>query len=1061
MYNGAIKKPLMLVMLGMFLTIFSVYGSALKPVPKKGDQPCIGDKNFAELSPEKQAAWLLEALQKAPIFFSGKCCKEVVNNLNPTTAKEVDTIFQSLEGNKEKDSVLLYAIRMNNVLACNCLIESGFSLDSRDKNGNTIWHLLSQKKYGRSPLWEIILSKVNDVNGFILKNDAGEMPIDLFLKERPLMSASELEKRVLNRVVSPQVKMLKFDNNNNLLHLFIKYNQSLEVIKDIFPDALISYFLGQQNSEGLYPGDMIISFNKVMNFFNVDFFSPVNFTTHYQAGPLLDYFFSIKNFKINKLLLFAYFTDNKVVQDILKKHAIGLKNNVDKLLYALYLLYKNDDTTSLTSLLSTIEPENIKPLFYMFFNTISNMTVLDQQKIRFFASLFEAIKPFYDITQFRNSTGKTLLHILVQNKFPKEMIIKLFSLGFTGYEKDKQGKIALDYVDNKEIKTLLTQLQSKRVTAVKNDHEDLFEYYLSPIAFFIDDSEIHHQGVVPEISSSAITKLFLLYTKIQNCPLIVSKNIFYNIFCRQNNLYELAKDSKYKKFINAYIGKKKKALYESLLMVNLGIRSWIEELMLPLLIANTNIDIDAWDFYVVDSNFMGMVPKSLKNRAGLRIADWQTIEPSFFDYFKYTTTISSKSQLDHIVNYPECLSEQGSLVPIKNINVPQLLSKIFLTNTDFLQTALQRAPSMVPIKKPVWVVYGVGHGMINDSIIGLSVAQFKDLLSFFNTKIKVDSFFYDSCFSGGTNAKHFFDDVQKAVSIPYSFTIASNSITDEAVTPMIFKSSFALEGVHVFDANIVKGYQDFYKKFEDAVVGDITVEHIVTLLMLYVPKDQQYVYVRLPNTEWFSVNGQESNIGVIGNNLAFSDRKVLNVTQFFRHKKNLLRLAVYPHYIPFSIDLSGSKNIVGIVPMNGGNYYIDAIIADVSKDVLFIDMFSILNKMQNTSFLIPKITINGVDYIDVIVESPIDVNTDITSRTMTVYYVSNNQLWKESINHGSKKKIKTSIIDGSVDMQHYQVLKTWWSTQMLPILKKDYEREKMQRINFEAMFKKRPLVENK
>ena len=79
-----------------------------------------------------------------------------------------------------------------------------------------------------------------------------------------------------------------------------------------------------------------------------------------------------------------------------------------------------------------------------------------------------------------------------------------------------------------------------------------------------------------------------------------------------------------------------------------------------------------------------------------------------------------------------------------------------------------------------WNVYCIGHGSKGDrntgKIVGLSIPTFESITLFFNTKVRTNFFFYDTCFAGGKHLTTPFT-IEKAP-VRLSYPIAAGSISD-------------------------------------------------------------------------------------------------------------------------------------------------------------------------------------------------------------------------------------------------------------------------------------------
>ncbi len=85
-----------------------------------------------------------------------------------------------------------------------------------------------------------------------------------------------------------------------------------------------------------------------------------------------------------------------------------------------------------------------------------------------------------------------------------------------------------------------------------------------------------------------------------------------------------------------------------------------------------------------------------------------------------------------------------TLEPENEKPMTDVLSKLFVTLPEKIKDSSSR-----PITS--WMIYLIGHGFAKNSISGFSIKEFKNIIDYFQKKIKTKIFIYNSCFSGGVN----------------------------------------------------------------------------------------------------------------------------------------------------------------------------------------------------------------------------------------------------------------------------------------------------------------------
>lgn len=217
-------------------------------------------------------------------------------------------------------------------------------------------------------------------------------------------------------------------------------------------------------------------------------------------------------------------------------------------------------------------------------------------------------------------------------------------------------------------------------------------------------------------------------------------------------------------------------------------------------------------------------------------------------------------------------------------------------------------------KPPLWSIFINGHGDIGYRIAGLSIADFKQFLSFIENKINCRVFIYRSCLSMGVNAELAYKNDKTGLQNIYNFPIIADNLSDTY--------SRVFTGIG-YDSDENRAYIAS-TNFSDLLI-EMTKEHgdpinftaIATALSGYMPYLENTAQIKLPGLEWFSVINENKDIVSIGHTLTKTrnPNQPLDIVKFF--KKDPKVILLYSAFIPFELIIN-SKNLTAIVPMSLG-----------------------------------------------------------------------------------------------------------------------------------------------
>lgn len=264
------------------------------------------------------------------------------------------------------------------------------------------------------------------------------------------------------------------------------------------------------------------------------------------------------------------------------------------------------------------------------------------------------------------------------------------------------------------------------------------------------------------------------------------------------------------------------------------------------------------------------------------------------------------------------------------------ISSIFCTRSDYKNKT-------TPF--PVWSMYMTGHGVMREAIAGLRLADFKELLSFFETHINMRLLIYDSCYAAGLNTEIIYNDAISAIQRTYSFPIITKAITDATVVSMFSLPVLDKNNRLILESQV--NFEMFMKEITklDSINYQKAVEYIFPVLQSEWSNIPQ---IKLPGVEWFSVMASQKNIVSIGSILSKTrESQALDVVKFFKTDPQAILL--YAADIPFELIIN-SKNLEAILSMIPGD--VTHTIKRISSSI--IDAPNIIKKFMVIAKLDPQ-----------------------------------------------------------------------------------------------------------
>lgn len=217
-----------------------------------------------------------------------------------------------------------------------------------------------------------------------------------------------------------------------------------------------------------------------------------------------------------------------------------------------------------------------------------------------------------------------------------------------------------------------------------------------------------------------------------------------------------------------------------------------------------------------------------------------------------------------------------------------------------------------------WNIYLLGHGnapLANNpqsgSISGLSLSDFKTLLTFFNDKMKVSFFFYTSCFAGGVNQTY----VNKILSdLNVNFIVGTSGINETS------EKMFSATQLTSFEAsNIVpKNFSDFFNllhKYFGKTSTQLTEEQEKSFLrdpletIVYTITNQESIaYIRMPETGIFEAKAIDEKVKIITQIIAQNPQMLNSIND------TIEKIVVYASYIPYPVTIKNQISIISPTP---------------------------------------------------------------------------------------------------------------------------------------------------
>lgn len=257
---------------------------------------------------------------------------------------------------------------------------------------------------------------------------------------------------------------------------------------------------------------------------------------------------------------------------------------------------------------------------------------------------------------------------------------------------------------------------------------------------------------------------------------------------------------------------------------------------------------------------------------------------------------------------PESIAKLGKIYQDCTISPVQLQADYLLrVFEEIFVTRAEYALNHRTAEMPRWTFSFDGHGF-TESIYGMHLDQFKEILSFCASKIVTVFFSYAACDTLGAQSQKIYGEFScETHGSTYPFTILTNGVANDAMP--IDPNSQPVSAVNLlyqYEVNQAKKY-DNLKQISERLFGEIL--------------PNRFCHVRFPGHSWFTMLDLKENSFPIKKVLAQTRTKPLFLDRIFYGIKAIVNpvLLLYTPIIPFEVN---AQNVnVQFVPMHNSRAY--------------------------------------------------------------------------------------------------------------------------------------------
>lgn len=345
-----------------------------------------------------------------------------------------------------------------------------------------------------------------------------------------------------------------------------------------------------------------------------------------------------------------------------------------------------------------------------------------------------------------------------------------------------------------------------------------------------------------------------------------------------------------------------------------------------------------WVIKKIDDFLTLLIPNDYLNSLPINISAVKTVNKN---------TISlTEQKLGLQVNHMETIEDISQISLPKS--VPEYADYFInaLSNIFCTRSAYHHNPNL-----PLWAFYIIGHGLMNNSIVGLRLNDFVKVLDFLEQKLNTRLVMYTSCYGAGANTETIYKTNGDVLQKTYPFTIITQVYADTPAAAPLLSVKFE-EGELQLDTLL-----DFKKTLEEITKeATINYEEAVKHVFPIVPEVratktmqattevstkiewENVPQIKLPGAAWFSVMATRTEKPIemgdkpekkpadfytrpemvsIQSTLAKTrdPNNPLDIVNFFKTDPKVILL--YAQDIPF--ELKVGKNLMAIVSMIPGD----------------------------------------------------------------------------------------------------------------------------------------------
>jgi hypothetical protein len=396
------------------------------------------------------------------------------------------------------------------------------------------------------------------------------------------------------------------------------------------------------------------------------------------------------------------------------------------------------------------------------------------------------------------------------------------------------------------------------------------------LLIFLDDSEKAEKGTFGALGGNLVTALYQ-----EAGPIIVSTSLLYMLLelRRKDNrstdklMNELADENIILKETGDFILKKEYPVKSAIVASRIGLQE------------------EQWIIKKINNSLNLLIPQSYLKSFGINRDEVE----KYFEFSSLTSDVELRLGLK--VNHMKTID-------IKDISRPNeaqfadyfvdSLDTIFCTKSDYESAS---------ISIPEWFIYINGHGLLNHSIVWLSLDGFKKLLHFLENKIITQLLVVISCYAMGVNSEKIYGNMKSEIKSYYSFPIIVGGINNLPIgnyPPVV--DTVAWYEYAKKQLTVRTNFANFLKR-----ATTLNGEYEKIMEPLFTGYASMVFQIKMPRLEWFSILGFEEVVVSIGSALvkARDPENPLDVLTFFKKDPEIILL--YTDDIPFELKINSNK----------------------------------------------------------------------------------------------------------------------------------------------------------